>query len=228
MATTMKALVKKKREPGLWMDEVPVPEIGPNDVLVKIRKTAICGTDLHIYNWDEWSQRTIPVPMVTGHEFVGVVEQVGAQVTGFAAGRPRLRRGAHHLRPLPQLPRRPPPPVPQHARRRRQPPRLLRRVPQHPGRRTPSSCRPRSPTRSPRSSTRSATRCTPPSRFDLVGEDVLITGAGPIGIMAVAIARHVGARHVVITDVNEYRLELAKRMNADAGGQPASARSSRT
>jgi threonine 3-dehydrogenase len=86
MAKTMKALVKRKREPGIWMEEVPVPEIGPNDVLVKIRKTAICGTDLHIYNWDDWSQRTIPVPMVTGHEFVGVVEEIGSQVTGFAIG----------------------------------------------------------------------------------------------------------------------------------------------
>src|SRR3954470_7623264 len=86
MPTTMKALVKARREPGLWMEDVAVPEIGPNDVLIRTRKTAICGTDLHIYNWDDWAQATIPVPMVTGHEFVGVVAQVGSAVAGFKAG----------------------------------------------------------------------------------------------------------------------------------------------
>ena len=91
----MQALVKRKAEPGLWLEEVPVPEVGDDDVLIHIKKTSICGTDVHIYNWDEWSQKTIPVPMVIGHEFVGVVERVGGRVKGFARGRSRDRRRSH-------------------------------------------------------------------------------------------------------------------------------------
>jgi threonine 3-dehydrogenase len=211
MATTMKALVKLKREPGLWMGEVPLPEVGPNDVLVKVRKTAICGTDLHIYNWDEWSQRTIPVPMVTGHEFVGVVERLGAQVTGFQVG-DRVSGEGHvtcgHCRNC-------------RAGRRH----LCRNTVGVGVNRTgcfaeylsiPAANAFKLPAEIP---DEVAAIFDPFGNavhtalsFDLVGEDVLITGAGPIGIMAVAIARHVGARHVVITDVNDFRLDLARRM----------------
>ncbi len=212
MAQTMKALVKAKREPGLWMEQVPVPEIGPNDVLVKIRATAICGTDLHIYNWDEWSQRTIPVPMTIGHEFVGVVDRVGSQVAGFAPG-DRVSGEGHitcgHCRNC-------------RAGRRH----LCRNTVGIGVNRTgcfaeylslPASNAFKVPAEIP---DEVAAIFDPYGNavhtalsFDLVGEDVLITGAGPIGIMAVAIARHVGARHVVITDVNDYRLELARKMN---------------
>jgi threonine 3-dehydrogenase len=211
MAATMKALVKSKREPGLWMEQVPLPEIGPNDVLVKIRKTAICGTDLHIYNWDEWSQRTIPVPMVTGHEFVGAIERVGSQVSGFAPG-DRVSGEGHvtcgHCRNC-------------RAGRRH----LCRNTVGVGVNRTgcfaeylsiPASNAFKLP---PEISDEVASIFDPYGNavhtalsFDLVGEDVLITGAGPIGIMAVAIARHIGARHVVITDVNDYRLDLARKM----------------
>jgi threonine 3-dehydrogenase len=212
MTRTMKALVKSKREPGLWMGRVPIPEIGPNDVLIKIRKTAICGTDLHIYNWDAWSQRTIAVPMVTGHEFVGVIEEVGSHVSGLTPG-DRVS-GEGHV-------------TCGHCRNCRAGRRHL--------------CRNTLGVGVNRAGCFSEYLSLPASNvfqmppdipdeiasifdpfgnathtalsFDLVGEDVLITGAGPIGIMAAAIARHVGARHVVITDVNAYRLELAKRMN---------------
>ncbi len=212
MAKTMKALVKAKREPGLWMQEVPLPEIGPNDVLVKIRKTAICGTDLHIYNWDDWSQRTIPVPMVTGHEFMGVVEQVGELVTGFEIG-DRVSGEGHvtcgHCRNC-------------RAGRRH----LCRNTVGIGVNRTgcfaeylslPATNAFKLPSDIP---DEIASIFDPYGNavhtalsFDLVGEDVLITGAGPIGIMAIAIAKHVGARYVVITDVNDYRLELAKTMH---------------
>ena len=102
----MQAIVKCKAEPGLWLEEVPVPEVGGDEVLIRIKKTSICGTDVHIYNWDAWSQKTIPVPMVIGHEFVGVVERVGDHRERFCARRSRYRRGPHHLRTLPQLSRR--------------------------------------------------------------------------------------------------------------------------
>jgi threonine 3-dehydrogenase len=207
----MKALVKRKREPGLWMEEVPVPEIGPNDVLIRIRKTAICGTDLHIYNWDEWSQKTIPVPMVTGHEFVGVVEQVGSHVSGFAPG-DRVS-GEGHI-------------TCGHCRNCRAGRRHLCRNTMGVGVNRPGcfgeylaipaanafKLPPEIPDEIAAIFDPYGNAVHTALSFDLVGEDVLITGAGPIGIMAVAIARHVGARHVVITDVNEYRLELARRM----------------
>jgi len=219
MPETMKALVKAKREPGLWMDEVPLPEVGPNDVLVKIAKTAICGTDLHIYNWDEWSQRTIPVPMVIGHEFMGVVERVGELVTGIATG-DRVSGEGHvtcgHCRNC-------------RAGRRH----LCRNTIGIGVNRTgcfaeylslPASNAFKLPADIP---DEVASIFDPYGNavhtalsFDLVGEDVLITGAGPIGIMAVAIARHVGARHVVITDVNDYRLGLAQAMKPTRAVNP--------
>ena len=179
---TMKALVKKKAEPGLWLEEVPVPTIGINDVLIKVLRTGICGTDVHIYNWDAWAQKTIPVPMVVGHEFVGRIVEVGSQRQRLPRRRDRQRRGARRLRPLPQLPGRPAAPVQGHQGHRRQPPRRVRRVPgaaddQRLGPRPEhrrATCR--------RSSTRSATRCTRRCQFDVLGEDVLITGAGPIGM----------------------------------------------
>ena len=124
---------QRQAGPGIWLKDIEEPRVGPNDVLIKIAKTAICGTDMHIYNWDAWAQKTIPVPMAVGHEYYGRIVEIGTEVKGLKRRRPRLRRGPHHLRPLPQLPRRPAPPVPQHHRRRREPPRLLRRVPRHPG-----------------------------------------------------------------------------------------------
>lgn len=209
----MKALIKAKREPGLWMSEVPVPEIGPNDLLVKIKKTAICGTDLHIYKWDEWAQATIPVPMVTGHEFFGVVEKVGSHVEGFKVG--ERVSGEGHI-------------TCGHCRNCRAGRRHLCRNTVGIGvniqgcfaeyLKIPASNAFKIPDNIP---DEIASIFDPYGNavhtalsFDLTGEDVLITGAGPIGIMAVSIARHVGARHVVITDVNDYRLDLARKAGA--------------
>ena len=193
------------------MIEAPVPEYGPNDLLIKIKTTAICGTDVHIYNWDEWSQRTIPVPMITGHEFAGVVEQVGSEVAGFAPG-DRVT-GEGHL-------------TCGHCRNCRAGKRHL--------------CRNTEGIGVNRTGCFAEYLVLPADNafklddyipdeiaaifdplgnavhtalsFDLVGEDVLITGAGPIGIMAAAVARHAGARYVIITDVNDYRLELARKL----------------
>ena len=209
----MKALVKARAEEGIWMQDVPEPEPGPNDVLVRVHKTAICGTDIHIYNWDEWAQQTIPVPMTVGHEFAGVVEAVGSEVQGLEAGDRvsgeghitcgycrNCRAGRRHLcrntvgvgvnRPgcfaeLVTIPA-------MNAYK------LPDDIPDEVG----SILDPLG------NATHTALS------FDLVGEDVLITGAGPIGIMAVAICKRAGARHVVITDVNPYRLELAATMGA--------------
>jgi threonine 3-dehydrogenase len=210
----MKALVKAKAEPGLWLQDVPEPQPGINDVLIKVRKTGICGTDLHIWNWDAWAQKTIPVPMVVGHEFVGEVVSVGSNVTDFHPGEivsaeghvvcGRCRNclaGRRHL------------------------------------------CKDTSGIGVNRTGAFAQFISVPMSNvwhhrvgvdedvaaifdpfgnavhtalaFEVLGEDVLITGAGPIGIMAVAIVKHAGARHVVITDVNDYRLDLAKKMGAD-------------
>jgi threonine 3-dehydrogenase len=209
----MRTLAKLKREPGIWMTEDAKPHVGHNDVLIRIRKTAICGTDMHIYKWDEWSQRTIPVPMTVGHEYVGVVEAVGQEVRGLAVG--QRVSGEGHL-------------VCGHCRNCRAGRRHLCRNTQGVGVNRPGAF---------------ADYLVIPAEnafpipddipdeiasildpfgnaahtalsFDLVGEDVLITGAGPIGIMAAAICRHVGARHVVITDMNDYRLELALKMGA--------------
>ena len=209
----MRTLAKTKREPGIWMAEAPKPPVGPNDVLIRIRKTAICGTDMHIYNWDEWAQKTIPVPMHVGHEYVGTVEAMGDEVRGLSIG--QRVSGEGHI-------------VCGHCRNCRAGRRHLCRNTVGVGVNRPGAF---------------AEYLVIPAvnafpipddipdeiaaildpfgnaahtalSFDLVGEDVLITGAGPIGIMAAAICRHVGARHVVITDVNDYRLELAKKMGA--------------
>ncbi|MBA3683857.1 MAG: L-threonine 3-dehydrogenase [Planctomycetes bacterium] len=209
----MKALVKAKAEPGLWMQDVPMPEIGPNDLLIRMRKTAICGTDLHIFAWDEWARRTIPVPMVTGHEFVGVVDQVGSAVRGFAPG-DRVS-GEGHI-------------TCGHCRNCRAGRRHLCRNTQGIGvNRTGCfgeylSLPAGNAFKLPDDISDELASIFDPYgnathtalSFDLVGEDVLITGAGPIGCMAAAIARHVGARNVVVTDINDYRLALATRMGA--------------
>ncbi|KGT95438.1 L-threonine 3-dehydrogenase [Erwinia typographi] len=208
----MKALAKLRAEEGIWMiDDAAIPEPGHNDLLIKIRKTAICGTDVHIYNWDEWSQKTIPVPMITGHEYVGEVVAIGQEVKGFSLG-DRVS-GEGHI-------------TCGHCRNCRAGRTHLCRntvgvgvnrqgcfaeylvIPAFNAFRIPDNI-----------SDELAAIFDPFGNavhtalsFDLVGEDVLISGAGPIGIMAAAICRHVGARHVVITDVNEYRLELARKI----------------
>ena len=208
----MKALVKKKKEVGIWMEDVPRPQIGHNDLLIKIRKTAICGTDVHIYNWDHWSQKTIPIPLVTGHEFVGTIEELGSAVQGYNIG-DRVSGEGHITCGYCRNCR---------AGRRH----LCRNVKGVGVNRDgcfaeylslPASNAFLIPDEIPDDIAAifdpygNATHTA--LSFDLVGEDVLITGAGPIGIMAVAICKHVGARHVVITDVVDYRLELAKKMN---------------
>lgn len=213
MKKLMRALVKRHRKQGLWMEEVPLPEMGDNDVLIRVKKTAICGTDLHIYNWDHWAQKTVPVPMVTGHEFMGVIEALGSHVTGYKIG-DRVS-GEGHL-------------TCGHCRNCRAGLRHL--------------CRNTVGVGVNRQGCFAEYLVIPASNvfkiadsisdevasifdpygnavhttlsFDLVGEDVLIAGAGPIGIMAAAIARHVGARHVVVTDINDYRLSLAKDLGA--------------
>ena len=209
----MRALVKAKREPGIWMQEQPIPEVGPNDVRIRVRKTAICGTDVHIYNWDHWAQETIPVPMTVGHEFVGEIVEIGSHVAGFREG--QRVSGEGHI-------------TCGHCRNCRAGKRHLCRNTRGVGVNRPgcfaeylvipaSNAFPL-----PDSIGDDVASFLDPLgnathtalSFDMVGEDVLITGAGPIGCMAVAIARHVGARHVVITDVNEYRLDLARKLGA--------------
>ncbi|MFC3533353.1 L-threonine 3-dehydrogenase [Vogesella facilis] len=209
----MKALAKLQAAPGLSMTDVAMPEVGHNDLLIKIRKTAICGTDIHIWNWDDWAQKTIPVPMHVGHEYVGVVAGMGSEVQGFTIG--QRVSGEGHI-------------TCGHCRNCRAGRRHLCRnttgvgvnregsfaeylvIPAFNAFPIPDDI-----------SDDLASIFDPFGNavhtalsFNLVGEDVLITGAGPIGIMAVAIAKHVGARHVVITDVNDYRLELAQKMGA--------------
>ncbi len=210
----MKALAKLKPEPGIWMTQVDRPVIGHNDLLIKIKKTAICGTDVHIHNWDEWAQKTIPVPMVVGHEYVGEVVEVGQEVRGFNIG-DRVS-GEGHI-------------TCGHCRNCRAGRTHLCRntigvgvnregafaeylvLPAFNAFKIPDGI-----------SDDLAAIFDPFGNavhtalsFDLVGEDVLITGAGPIGIMAAAVAKHVGARHVVITDINDYRLELARKMGIE-------------
>jgi threonine 3-dehydrogenase len=210
----VKALVKSQKKPGIWLvEDAPVPEVGVHDVMIRIRKTAICGTDVHIYNWDAWSERTIPVPMVVGHEYFGVVERVGAEVEAFKPGDRvsgeghitcgfcrNCRAGRRHLcrhtigvgvnRPG------------AFAELLVIPAENAYRIPDDIPDEIASIFDPYG------NATHTALS------FDLVGEDVLVTGAGPIGIMATAVARHVGARNVVVTDVNDYRLALARSMGA--------------
>ncbi|MCH8959039.1 MAG: L-threonine 3-dehydrogenase [Proteobacteria bacterium] len=209
----MKALVKKQSEPGIWMGEVETPALGHNDVLIKISKTAICGTDIHIYNWNDWARQTIPVPMHVGHEFVGEIVETGSEVDGYQAG-DRVS-GEGHI-------------TCGYCRNCRAGRRHLCRNSKGVGVDRPGCfaeflCIPaQNVFKLPDSIGDDIAAILDPLgnathtalSFDLVGEDVLITGAGPIGIMAVAIARHAGARHVVITDVNDYRLDLARKMGA--------------
>jgi threonine 3-dehydrogenase len=209
----MQSLVKAKSEKGLWMERTRRPEIGPGDVLIRVKNAAICGTDLHIYNWDAWARKTIPVPMVVGHEYVGVVEEIGRDVTSLSVGERvsgeghiicgvcrNCRAGRGHLcrntlgvgvnRPgafaeFVSIPAVNAYPIPDGI------PDQIAAILDPLGNAVHTAL-----------------------SFDLIGEDVLITGAGPIGLMAVAICRHVGARNVVITDVNDYRLSLASTMGA--------------
>ena len=209
----MKALVKAQRAPGIWMEEIPEPKVGHNDVMIKVRKTAICGTDMHIYLWDQWAQRTIPVPMAVGHEYVGDIVAIGSEVQGFSIG-DRVS-GEGHI-------------TCGYCRNCRAGRRHLCRntvgvgvnrqgcfaeylvIPAFNAFKLPDSIS--DDVASILDPLGNATHTA--LSFSLVGEDVLITGAGPIGIMATAIARHVGARHVVVTDVNDYRLDLARKMGA--------------
>lgn len=209
----MKALVKAKAERGIWLEDIQEPEIGHNDVLINIRRTAICGTDIHIYQWDDWASRTIPVPMAVGHEFAGVIVECGSEVRGFSVGDRvsaeghitcgvcrNCRAGRRHLciktvgvgvdRPG------------AFAEYLSVPAFNVFKIPDDISDDMASILDPLG------NATHTALS------FDLVGEDVLITGAGPIGIMAVAIARYAGARHIVITDINDYRLELARKAGA--------------
>ena len=209
----MKALVKKERRPGMWLDEIAEPKIGPNDVLIKIAKTAICGTDMHIYKWDSWAQKTIPVPMAVGHEYYGHIVEIGSEVAGFKVG-DRVS-GEGHI-------------TCGYCRNCRAGRRHLCRNSVGVGVNRPGAFAEylaipagNAFKLSPAISDDVASILDPFGNathtalaFNMVGEDVLITGAGPIGIMAVAIARFVGARHVVITDVNDYRLQLARKMGA--------------
>ncbi|RDI42686.1 L-threonine 3-dehydrogenase [Aquicella lusitana] len=217
----MKALVKAKAQTGIWMEDVAMPAVGPNDVLIKIKKTAICGTDIHIYNWDEWAQEHIQVPLVIGHEFVGEVVEIGKEVTSYFNPGDRVSGEGHiacgHCRNC-RAGR-------SHLCRRNVSVGVTRNGCFAEYLSIPATNAYPIPPSIPDSQAAildpfgNATHSA--LSFDLVGEDVLITGAGPVGIMAAAIARHVGARHVVITDVNAYRLELAKKMGATLAVNPA-------
>jgi threonine 3-dehydrogenase len=204
----MKALVKAKAEPGIWMEDRPIPEIGPEDVLVKIHKTGICGTDIHIYNWDEWAKRTVPVGLITGHEYSGEIVKLGEDVETLRVGQRvsgeghvvgmksrASRAGKFHLDPdtkgigvnLPGA----------FAEYVRVPAFNIVALPDAIDDELGAILDPL------------GNAVHTALAFDITGEDVLITGAGPIGIMSAAVARHVGARHVVITDMNPERLALA-------------------
>ena len=207
----MKALVKSRPEPGLWLEDVPLPEIGINDVLIKVQRAAICGTDVHIYNWDAWAQKTIPVPMAIGHEFVGEVVEAGSNVADFRPG--MLVGGEGHVvcgRCRNCL-----------AGRRHLCARTQGIGVNRPGAFAEYIALPMTNVWHHADSIDRDIACIfdpfgnavhTALSFKVLGEDVLITGAGPIGIMAAAVVRHAGPRHVVITDVNPYRLELARKM----------------
>jgi len=215
----MRALVKAEAAEGLWLEDVPEPEIGVNDVLIQVRKTGICGTDLHIYGWDPWAQKTIPVPMVIGHEFVGDVAAVGSNVSDFRVG--DLVSGEGHV-------------VCGRCRncmagRRHLCAHSIGLGVQRPGafaeyvalpmtniwHHWPGIDEDVAAIFDPFGNAVHTALC-----FAVLGEDVLITGAGPIGCMAAAVARHAGARHVVVTDLNPYRLELARRLGATLALDP--------
>jgi threonine 3-dehydrogenase len=215
----MRALVKTKAAEGLWLEDVPEPEIGVNDVLIRVRKTGICGTDLHIYGWDAWAQKTIPVPMVVGHEFVGDVAAVGSNVSDFQIG--DLVSGEGHV-------------VCGRCRncmagRRHLCAHSIGLGVQRPGAFAEYVALPMTNIwhHWPGIDEDVASIFDPFGNavhtalsFSVLSEDVLVTGAGPIGCMATAVARHVGARHVVVTDLNPYRLELARRMGATLALDP--------
>jgi len=209
----MKALVKAKAEPGIWMEDIEAPKVGHNDVLIKINKTAICGTDIHIYQWDDWAQHTIPVPLTAGHEFCGQIVECGSEVKGFNLG-DRVSAEGHITCGVCRNCR---------AGRRHLCMNTLGVGVNRPGAFAEYLSVPAfNVFKLPEAITDDMASILDPLgnathtalSFDLVGEDVLITGAGPIGIMAAAIARYAGARHIVITDVNDYRLELARKMGA--------------
>jgi threonine 3-dehydrogenase len=215
----MKALVKAHAEPGLWLEDVPVPELGINDVLIRVQKTGICGTDLHIESWDAWAQATIPVPMVVGHEFVGEVVEIGSNVTDFKPG--DLVSGEGHV-------------VCGRCRncmagRRHLCAHSIGLGVQRPGAFAEYVSLPMTNIwhHRPGIDTDVASIFDPFGNavhtaltFPVLGEDVLISGAGPIGCMATAVARHAGARHVVVTDLNPYRLDLARRLGATLAVDP--------
>jgi len=210
----MKALYKKEAGKGVWIKtDAPIPKVGHNDVLIKIKKTAICGTDIHIYNWDEWSQKTVPMGMIFGHEYIGTIEKMGSEVVGFEIGERvsgeghitcgycrNCRSGNGHL--------------------------CVRQIGVGVNRQGAFAeylCLPaKNAIKIPDNISDDIAAIFDPLgnathtalSFDLVGEDVLITGAGPIGIMAVSVCKAAGARNVVITDVNQYRLDIAKKMGA--------------
>ena len=210
----MKALVKRESKPGLWLEDVPAPMIGINDVLIKVDRTGICGTDVHIYKWDDWAQKTIPVPMVVGHEFVGEIVEVGSNVVDFHPG--EIVSGEGHV-------------VCGRCRNCLAGRRHLCAHTQGIGVNRPGAFAeyislPMTNVWHHHSSIdRDVASIFDPFgnavhtalSFPVLGEDVLITGAGPIGCMAAAVVQHAGARYVVVTDVNPWRLELAKQLGAD-------------
>ncbi len=209
----MKALVKSKAERGIWLEDIDVPKPGHNDVLIKIARTAICGTDIHIYQWDDWASKTIPVPLAVGHEFSGEVVECGSEVKGFDIG-DRVSAEGHITCGVCRNCR---------AGRRHLCINTVGVGVDRPGAFAEYLSVPAfNVFKLPDVITDDMAAILDPLgnathtalSFDLVGEDVLITGAGPIGIMAVAIARYAGARHIVITDINDYRLALAKKMGA--------------
>lgn len=209
----MKALIKSRAEPGLWLEDVTIPVVGSNDVLIRVDRTGLCGTDLHIYNWDAWAQKTIPVPLVVGHEFVGEVVEVGSNVSDFHEG--ELVSGEGHV-------------VCGRCRNCLAGRRHLCNDTSGVGVNRPGAfaeyvALPMTNVwhHDPEVDRDVASIFDPFGNavhtaltFPVLGEDVLITGAGPIGIMAAAVVRHAGARYVVVTDVNPYRLELAAQMGA--------------
>src|SRR4051812_46427985 len=215
----MKALVKNKAKPGLWLEEGPKPAVGINDVLIRVHRTGICGTDLHIYKWDDWAAKTIPVPLVVGHEFVGEIVEVGSNVTDFhpgeivsgeghvvcgrcrncLAGRRHLcahTRGVGVNRPgaFAEYIVLPMTNIWRHAKHI---PLEIAAIFDPFGNAVHTAL-----------------------SFPVLGEDVLITGAGPIGLMAAAVVRHAAARHVVVSDVNDYRLQLAEKLGATVAVNP--------
>jgi len=210
---TMLALVKKEAKPGLWLEKAPVPRIDINDVLIKVLRTGICGTDVHIYEWDAWAQKTIPVPMVVGHEFVGQIVDVGSNVSDFHVG--EIVSGEGHV-------------VCGRCRNCLAGRRHLCKDTRGVGVNRPGAFAeylslpmtnvwghdPHIPRDVQAIFDPLGNAVHTALQFDVLGEDVLITGAGPIGVMAARIVRHAGARHVVVTDVNPFRLELARKMGA--------------